>query len=94
MDYYPCKECLQDGFLYEDDRETDAYKTENIVRPIIIPPMMEIKRHMDLAFQTRRETLGAGLQVKGGHCGSGVMSFGRTGKTGVDQWGKQILRES
>jgi len=26
MDYYPCKECLQDGFLYEDDRETDAYK--------------------------------------------------------------------
>lgn len=26
MDYYPCKECPKDGFLYEDDRKTDAYK--------------------------------------------------------------------
>lgn len=34
---------------------------------------------MDLAFQTRRETLRAGLQVKGEHCGSGVMSFWENG---------------
>ena len=54
-------------------------KTENIARPIITLPMMEIKRRMDLAFQTRKEALKAGLHVKSGHCGSGAMNFWESG---------------
>ena len=89
MDYYPCKECLQDGFLYEDDRETDAYKNGKYR-----------KTYYHTSYDGNQKAYGLSISnAEGDFAGRFAGKrrtlrirchelFGRTGKTGVDQWEK------